>query len=76
MIHRHRNAISEYIELFKGKDIGCYQLSQARPGVDSIIEIKIIGQPNFEQAEDLMQKIEGRTIEFAYNIISIINESE
>lgn len=70
----NRKVQAEYIELFKSKDIGYYKLSQARPGVDSIIEMQVADQLNFEQAEDLMQEIEGKTIEFANNIISILTE--
>ena len=70
----NRKVQAEYIELFKRKDIGCYILSQARPGVDSIIEMRMVDQPDFERANDLMQIIEGKTIEFADNIISIFSE--
>lgn len=70
----NRKVQAAYIELLKSKDIGYYKLSQACPGVDSIIEIQIVEQPNFEQTEDLMGIIEGKTIEFANNIISILTE--
>ena len=70
----NRKVQAEHIEMFKGKDIGYYKLSQAGPGVDSIIEMQIVDQPDFDQAEDLMQKIEGKTIEFANNIISILTQ--
>jgi len=36
--------------------------------------LQIIEQPNFDRVEDLMQKIESKTIEFAKNILSILNE--
>lgn len=71
---RNRKVQVEYLEQFKGKNIGNYKLSQMRPGVDSIIEMQIVDQPNFEPAEDLVQIIEGKTIEFANNIISILTE--
>lgn len=70
----NRKVQAEYIELFTSKDIDYYKLSQALPSVDSIIEMQIVDQPDFEQAEDLMRKIESKTIEFANNIISIIAE--
>jgi hypothetical protein len=69
----NRKVQAEYIELFKGKIIG-YKLSQTGPGVDSIIEMQIVDQPDFEQAEDLRQKVEGKTIEFVNNIISVLTQ--
>jgi len=32
--------------------------------VDSIIALEIIEQPNFDEVEDLMEKVESKTIEF------------
>jgi hypothetical protein len=72
----NRKVQAEYIGLFKSKGIGYYKISKACPGVDSIIEMQIVDQPNFEQAKDLMQIIEGKTIEFANNIISIVTDKE
>lgn len=63
---------TEYIERFKRMDIGNYRLSEALPGVDSIIEIIIAMHPDFEQTEALMQSIERRTTEFTQDVISML----
>ncbi|MGE5627200.1 MAG: DUF7000 family protein [Solirubrobacterales bacterium] len=65
---------AEYIEKMKYIDIGNYKLSRINPGVDSIIELQIIEHPNFDQVEDLMKKVEIKTIEFTKNILLILNE--
>lgn len=70
----NRKVQAEYIEKLRHIDTGDYKLSRINPGVDSIIELQIIEQPNFDRVEDLMQKIESKTIEFAKNILSILNE--
>lgn len=70
----NRKVQAEYIEQMRHIDIGNYKLSRINPGVDSIIEVQIIEHPNFDQAEDLMQKVESKTVEFAKNILSILNE--
>lgn len=70
----NRKVQAEYIEKMRHLDIGNYKLSRINPGVDSIIEWQIIEQPNFDQVEDLMQELESKTIEFAENILSILNK--
>lgn len=69
----NRKVQAEYIELLKHKDIGHYKLSQALPGVDSIIEERIVDQPDFDKTDELRLRIEKNTIEFAGEIISILN---
>lgn len=70
----NRKVQAEYIEKMSHLDIGDYKLSQINPGVDSIIALQIVEEPNFDQAEELMQKIESKTMEFATNILSILGE--
>lgn len=72
----NRKVQAEYIERLKQMDIGSYQLSRINPGVDSIIELRIVEQPDFDRAEDLMQDIESKTIEFINNILSILANDE
>lgn len=64
----NRKVQAEYIELFKGKDLGHYRLSQVRPGVDSIIECIVAEHPDFENVEELMKNLEDQTIEFAKKV--------
>ncbi len=70
----NRKVQAEYIELFKRRDIGYYKLSQARPGVDSIIEMRIVDQPDFDNTEELMLTIESKVIEFAESIFLTLNK--
>ena len=67
----NRKVQAEYIEFFKGKDIGSYRLSKVSPGVDSIIEIFISEHPDFDKAEGLLEIIEQKTIEFADKILAL-----
>lgn len=70
----NRKVQAEYIEKLSRLDIGDYKLSKVNPGIDSIIELQVVEQPNFDQEEELMEKIESRTIEFASNILSMLKE--
>jgi hypothetical protein len=68
----NRKVQSEYINYFKGKDLGGYMLSQVSPSVDSIIELIVCEQPDFEDADKLMKIIEEKTISFADQILSLL----
>jgi len=68
----NRKVQAEFIEMLNRKDLCYYKVSEAGPGVDSIIEMQIADQPDFEQPEELMQKIEDKTMEFANNVMAII----
>ena len=72
----NRKVQAEYIERMRHMDIGGYQLSRINPGVDSIIELRITEQPDFDRAEDLMREIGSRTIEFTKNILSVLANDE
>jgi len=68
----NRKVQAQFIEIFKGKVIAPYKLSLVSPGVDSIIESNISEQPDFDNADELMQIIEEKTVEFANQIISLL----
>ena len=68
----NRKVRSDYIEFLSIKDIGKYKLSQARPGMDSIIASIIVEQPDFDNPEKLKEKIEAGVIQFAGDMISIL----
>ena len=70
----NRKVQTQYINLFKEKDIAPYKLSQVSPGVDSIIESIVSEQPDFDDADTLMQIIEEKTVEFANQIISLLTK--
>ena len=60
--------------MMRHKNIGNYKLSQALLGVDSIIEMRIAEQPDFDHMEELRLIIESKAIEFANNILSMLSE--
>lgn len=66
----NRKIQAEYIDYFKGKDLGDYRLSQVSPGVDSIVEFVVCESPDFDDADGLMEIIEKQTIEFADKILT------
>ncbi len=68
----NRKVQAEYIELFKGKDLNGFTLSQVSPGVDSIIEMQLIEMPDFDHPEEMMLTIESNVIEFTGKIREIL----
>ena len=70
----NRKVQAQYIEIFKEKDITPYKLSQVSPGVDSIIESIVSEQPDFDDADTLMQIIEEKTVEFANQILLLLKK--
>ena len=72
----NRKIQAEYIEIFRHTNIGDSRLSQAAPGVDSIVELEIISNPDFDEPEYLMKTIENKSIEFAKSILSTLDSQE
>lgn len=72
----NRKVQAEYIERLKLKNIVGCQLSRINPGLDLIIEQRIVEQPDFDRAEALMRRIESRTIEFINTVLSILANDE
>ena len=72
---RDREIQAEYIELFASKEIGSYRLSPNLPGVDSILEWTLVGQPDFNDPEGLMERIETKTLEFVSEIRSLLDQA-
>ena len=68
----NRKVQAETIELLKGKDLEGLVLSEVKPGVDSIIEMKLIEKPDFDHPEKLMQAIESKVIEFTGEIKKLL----
>jgi len=69
----NRKVQAEYIKALKGADIGSFRLSEVSPGVDSIIELQILEQPDFDKPEELMQVIESKVLEFAESIKVLVH---
>ena len=70
----NRKIQAEFIEWLSEKDIGKHRLSKPVPGVDSIIEVILVEDPDFDKLEELKTQIEVKTIEFINDLITIINE--
>jgi len=68
-IRKFRLSISRCSE---PKNLG-FQLSEVNPGVDSIIDMQILEQPNFDHPEELMQVIETKVLEFAESIKVLVH---
>ena len=72
----NRKIQAEYIELMSRENTGKYKLSQVLPGVDSIIESILVQNPDFDHPEELKKLIASKTIEFVYDITSILDETQ
>lgn len=70
----NRKVQAETIERLRHKNTGGYKLSQAEPGVDSIMEQKIVEQPDFDHAEELMEIIERKTRAFTRDMLALVDE--
>ena len=68
----NRKVQAEYIEFFKGKDLGGLILSEVKPGVDSILEMQLADKPDFDHQEELMISIESNVIEFIGKIKELL----
>lgn len=68
----NRQIQADFIELLVNKNLGSYTLSKIHPGVDSIIASLIVGQPDFDNPDDLKKLIEAKTIEFAEDITAML----
>lgn len=72
----NRKIQAEYIALMSNEDSGKYKLSQAIPGVDSIIETTLVEKPDFDHPDELKKQIEQKTMAFVKDIISILDKSQ
>lgn len=68
----NRRVQSEYVELFKGKNLDGLILSKVEPGVDSIVEMKLVEKPDFDHPEELMLAIESKVIEFTEQVKKLL----
>ena len=59
-----RKIQDEYFSLLQTRDTGGYKLSQSKPGVDSILETRLPGKPDFDHAGELMERIEREALQF------------
>lgn len=55
-----------------GADIGSYTLSKVSPGVDSIIEKRLVEHPDFEDKEALIRRLEEDVTAFIGDMIEIL----
>jgi len=72
----NRKIQSVFIEQLSHNNIGKYKLSKVSPGVDSIIEVNLVEQPDFNKLEELKTQLEVKTIEFINDMMAILGECE
>lgn len=63
---------AQYIDKLKDKDLKGYQLSVSQPGIDSIIESRIIDHPNFNELINLKVELDKLTQKFIEDINEMI----
>lgn len=68
----NRKIQAEYIKQLSHTNIEGYQLSKVKPGVDSIIELIIVKQPDFDHPIDLKNQVITSTLKFIDDIIRFI----
>ena len=68
----NRKVQGEFVEFFRGKDIGDLILSEVKPGVDSIVEMGLVQKPDFDHQEELMLSIESQLVAFTEKINNLL----
>lgn len=68
----NRKIQAEYIGKLSGADIGPYTLSRVSPGIDSIIEKRLVEHPDFEDKEVLIRRLEKGVTAFIGDMIEIL----
>ena len=68
----NRKIQGETIARLEHRKLGKFKLSQVQPGVDSIIELILVEQPDFDQLETLKEQIEEKTLKFIHDMIAIL----
>ena len=63
---------AQYIDKLKDKDLKGYKLSVSQPGIDSIIESRIIDHPNFNELTYLRVELDKLTQKFIEDIKEMI----
>ena len=69
----NRRLQGQYIELLRQKkDTGGYTLSQAAPGVDSILSFIAVENPDFDRPQELKQQLEEAAVKFSGDIAALL----
>ncbi len=63
---------AQYIDKLKDKDLKGYKLSVSQPGIDSIIESRIIDHPNFNELTSLKVELDILTQDFIKDIMEMM----
>jgi hypothetical protein len=56
----------------KKKDLGRYTLTELGPGIDSIIAMTCIADPDFDNTEELIKGIIEKTQEFITDMVGLV----
>lgn len=72
----NRPVQSELIRSLKGIDLSGYELSEAAPGVDSIISFTIAEDPDFNETEALRMLLEAETMKFIADMEKLVSNTK
>ncbi len=68
----NRQVQAETIARLGHVDLGRYTLSQASPGVDAILSVSVVKQPDFDHPEELKRLIETETMAFTKDMQALL----
>lgn len=71
----NRRIQAEHIKLLKNCELGGYKLSEASPGVDSIIEAIIIDEPDFDDRGGFIRDSEAAIMSFSAKLTDILGKA-
>jgi hypothetical protein len=69
----NRKLQADCIQTLSHKDLGIYSLSQMAPGVDAIIAEVIIDQPDYDCPNQMKERIETKTLQFAEDMFGFLS---
>lgn len=72
LVARNRKIQSQIHDQLKTKDLGPYILSELGPGIDSIIAMTCIADPDFDDTEELIKGIIEKTQEFIADMVGLV----
>lgn len=72
LVARNRKIQSQIHDLLKKKDLGHYTLSELGPGIDAIIAMTCIADPDFDNTEKLVMEIIEKTQHFITDMVGLV----
>ena len=72
LVARNRKIQSQIHSQLKNKKLGKYNLTELGPGIDSIIALNLVDEPNFDQTDELIGGIIDKTQLFISDMIKLV----